>query len=435
MTLAIDMLHGISPAAAGLLVASIWQSLLLTGAVALYLRLAPRVPAATRSALWTAVLVLIVLLPAISQLVPHAHATSGHAVHLANDWSLGLVCFWAMLSLFRAVQLCLSATRLRTLARNAKPVEVNERIASLLQLGSRKAVLCTSEEVDRPSVVGFFRPRILLSPDVLSNLSQPELEQIVLHEMEHLRRRDQWTNLLQQASLVLLPWNPAVLWLNRQLCFERELACDDGVMRATNSRKTYAACLVRLAEDSMLRRKISLALGILGAFQSRARESELVTRVRRILTIAEPGSVPKSLQVATGIVLATVVGFSILLTRSPRLIDFASTPVTLATAASSEAQAFMPVLPVSRNEGPKPTLVKAVISSPGSTQALATAAVLHKHTVRHRALRAMQSTTQIPLWHDRTRTARPGITLVAAEDSQRLYAAVPWPGGWLLIQL
>jgi hypothetical protein len=252
--------------------------------------------------------------------------------------------------------------------------------------------------------------------------------------MEHLRRRDQWTNLLQQASLVLLPWNPAVLWLNRQRCFERELACDDGVLRATNSRKTYAACLVRLAEDSMLRRKISLALGILGAFQSRARESELVTRVRRILTIAEPRKVSKSLQVATGIVLATVIGLSILLTRSPRLIDFASTPVTLASAASSETQPLS-ALPVSRTEGPRPTLVKAVISGPGSKVPLATAAVLHKHTVRHRALRAMQSTTPIPLWRDRTRTARPGITLVAAEDSQRLYAAVPWPGGWLLIQL
>jgi len=37
----------------------------------------------------------------------------------------------------------------------------------------------------------------------------------------------------------------------------------------------------------MLRRGISLAIGALGSFESRARESELVRRVRRILTSAE----------------------------------------------------------------------------------------------------------------------------------------------------
>src|SRR5215469_4983121 len=297
MTPAIDVLHVISPAIADLLVASVWQSVLLTAAVALCVRSVRGVSAGTRFGLWTAVLLLIVLLPVASMFVPHtATASTSRAVHLARDWSLGVVCFWAALSLFRAVQLCLSAVRLRTLAQNAEPVEVDSAIASLLNAGSRKAVLCASEQVDRPSVVGFFRPRILLPPDLLATLSEPELEQIVLHEMEHVRRGDHWTNLLQQVSLVLLPWNPAVLWLNRRLCFERELACDDGVLRATKARKTYAACLVRLAEDSMLRRKISLALGFLGAFSSRARESELVTRVRRILTIAEPGRGPKFLR-------------------------------------------------------------------------------------------------------------------------------------------
>src|SRR5579864_3446211 len=218
MSPAIDVLHVVSPPAADLLVASIWQSLLLTGAVALCLRAVPGVSAGVRSGIWTAVLVLIVLLPVISTGVPHMGAGGSRALLLANDWSLGLVCLWALLSLFRAAQLCLSVMRLRTLARSAEPVEADATIAALLRFGSRRALLCTSDEVDRPSLIGFFRPRILLPPDLLENLSQAELQQVVLHEMEHLRRGDQWTNLLQQISLVLLPWNPAVLWLNRRLC-------------------------------------------------------------------------------------------------------------------------------------------------------------------------------------------------------------------------
>jgi bla regulator protein blaR1 len=437
MAPAMDVLHVVSPAVADLLVASMWQSVLLTGAVALCVRYVRGVSAATRFGLWTAVLVLIVLLPPISLLVPHTGGGESRAVHLASDWSLGVVGFWAVLSLWRAVQLCMSAVRLWTLARNAEPVEVDAMVAPLLEAGSRKAVLCTSEDVDRPSVVGFFQPRILLPPDLLEGLSRPELEQIVLHEMEHLRRGDHWTNLLQQVSLVLLPWNPAVLWLNRRLCFERELACDDGVMRATKARKAYAACLVRLAEDSMLRRSLSLALGVLGAFESRVRESELVTRVRRILATPEPGRGPKFLRAATAAVLAGALGLSFVLAHSPRLVDFASSPVIVAAAGPSETQAPGAVLPVSRSEGAKPTLAKAVVSGAGSALSGLMRASLHKHVVRHRTQRAAEwpPAIEVQVWRESVGAARPAITLTSAEDSQRLYAAVPWRGGWLLFQL
>jgi len=263
----------------------------------------------------------------------------------------------------------------------------------------------------------------------------------VLHEMEHVRRGDHWTNLLQQVSLVLLPWNPAVLWLNRRLCFERELACDDGVLRATKARKTYAACLVRLAEDSMLRRKISLALGFLGAFSSRARESELVTRVRRILTIAEPGRGPKFLRAVTAAMLTGAFAFSILLARSPRLIDFANSPVTVAAASNSELQAAPAIAaPAALTAGARFTLANAVVSDTRHARPAAIPASLRKHTaVRRRTLRAAQSNApievrEVQVWRESVRVQRPVVTLTSA-DSQQLYAAVPWRGGWLLFQL
>ena len=58
-----------------------------------------------------------------------------------------------------------------------------------------------------------------------------------MHEMEHLRRGDDWTNLLQKAGLVFFPLNPASFWVERRLCAERELACDDCVLRSSGARK------------------------------------------------------------------------------------------------------------------------------------------------------------------------------------------------------
>jgi hypothetical protein len=447
------LLHTLSPAAADSLAASFWQSLLLTGAVALLLRLIPDLPARTRASLWTLVLALLIVLPAASLYAPRAVAHHAAALYLAGDWSLGLLCFWAAMSLFRAAQFAVGALRAAALHRRAQPAAVDPAIASHLLAGRRAIALCTSLQVDRPSVVGFFRPRILLPLDLLATLSTAELETIVLHEMEHVRRGDQWTNLLQQLSLILLPWNPAVLWLNRRLSMERELACDDRVLRSTAARAQYAACLVRLAEHSMLRRGVALTLGVLGNIRSQARDSELVLRVRRILAARSPLLQGKALRAVALAVLSAAVGLSVLLARSPHWIEFAASPAELASTSSAPSTQLAASVVTSSTAAYRPMLVKAVM--PARARRLMPlqpahldraplkpsqpiAATQTSEPLRARAVvphRTLRVTGRIPVWRTRSTVIQPGLTLVSTQDSQTLYAAVPWQGGWLLFQL
>ena len=121
--------------------------------------------------------------------------------------------------------------------------------------------VCTTPNLDRPSVIGFFAPRILIPEWLLTRLTPGELRQIVLHETEHLRRGDDWTNLFQKLCLVLFPLDPALVWIERRLCAEREMACDDGVVRVTHAPRAYAACLASLAERGLRRRAEALSLG------------------------------------------------------------------------------------------------------------------------------------------------------------------------------
>ncbi len=290
----IGILSQVSAVAAGSLVAAVWEGLVLAGCVALVLRVLPGVSAAARSLVWSAAMLAVVALPFVHFGAASAAGT-GHVV-LDERLSLALVGVWAALSFWRAVELVRSAVYLRSLARGARSVDGGPEVAALLAEGRygdsgfarmtarftrtsrRRVELCASDEVDRPSVVGFLRPRILVPAALLERLSEGELEQIVLHEMEHLRRRDDWTNLLQKLALVLFPLNPALVWIERRLCLERELACDDQVLRVTRARKAYAACLANLAEHTLVRRGVSLALG---AWE---RRPELVRRVHRILS-------------------------------------------------------------------------------------------------------------------------------------------------------
>lgn len=467
MASVLPVLHSVSALAAGFLVASVWQGLVLALCVATLLRLLPGLTAAVRSAIWATVSLLVIVFPGLSLAWRGSGAlASGHPglLHASERWSLALLGVWIGVSVLRVSQLLGSAVRLRYLARRAAPVTAAEPIAALLRESRRHVELCLSPDVDRPSVAGFWHPRILLSPELFASLSAPELEHLVLHELEHLRRYDDWTNLLQKLSLAVVPLHPVLLWLDRQMCRERELACDDGVLRHTRARKAYAACLTRLAEDSVVRRGFSLALGALG---SRERPSELAGRIHRILRAPEKSLSPARAGLATAVVLACIVSAGAGLTRSPQLVSF--TPFHAAAQPFASAQTvFAPrIQPASyrqsgsytsfaahqtvfRTVAPqrRPTLRPYLVRT-----ASAESAVARRSARRVRLTgNAMPKARAVPspyftmaTWRSvttpagltiRTAPAMPaGLVRVIAQDSQVLYAAVPTMDGWLIVQL
>jgi hypothetical protein len=306
----------------GALMAAVWQGVLLAAVVWLGLRLLPKTPAAVRFAIWFGVFLVVTALPVIS-LWPHGVGlakASGRGVWLTLDarWSLAIAAVWLVASAVRAGTLVMAVLRVRALWKRATPVELG--LAAESVAGSRRARLCTSDEVDRPTVIGFFSPKIVLPDWLLERLTAAELEQIVLHETGHLGRADDWMNLLQKIALVVFPLNPALAWVERRLCFERELAVDERVLRTfagkAGAATAYAACLTNLAEHRLGRRGLTLALGALG------RESELGRRVRRILRRGE-GMKPLHARLVLGGAMLGLLGGAAGLERCPQVIGFA----------------------------------------------------------------------------------------------------------------
>jgi beta-lactamase regulating signal transducer with metallopeptidase domain len=306
-----------SVVAVAALFSAIWQGTALAALVLLCLRLLPRLSPAARSLIWMNVFLLLGvlhLLPGLRH--PATGLKTTHQLTLDVRWSVAIAGLWVLLSLWRGMQLALSAIRMRALARRAIPIDAGPTLKAILQNG-RSAELCASTEVNRPCVFGFIRPRILIPPELFEQLSPLELQQVVLHEMEHLHRRDDWTNLLQKIGLTLFPLNPVMLWVERRLCAERELACDDRVLRAHETRKAYAACLTRLAEYSMIRHSLSL---VLGAWE---RQSELTSRVHRILQRPRRAMKNRQAIMASGGLIFASLACAIGLSGSPQWISFA----------------------------------------------------------------------------------------------------------------
>src|ERR1700733_4423746 len=325
----------ISTGPAELLIASIWQGLLLTAFAWAALKFAPGLRASTRSSLWSIVFLLVALLPffalghGLFSAYPPVSALpqTGFSLHLNAAWAFALEGIWLAASLLSLARLFSSARQMRALRRNSTPVTaLDQELQSVVARPSKRPVeVRLSDAVDAPSVIGFFRPAVVLPRSLWGELEPGDRKQVILHEMAHLDRGDDWTNLLQKLLRALSPLNPALFWAERHLCLEREQACDDAVLDAAGNAREYATCLTKLAENRLVRRVASLAPGLW------QRHSELAGRVENILHRRRAlGPLFSGGLITVG--LLTSLSGVFLLERCPGIITFASNDVVAATA-------------------------------------------------------------------------------------------------------
>ena len=326
-------------------IAALWQGTVVAVALVLCLRLAPRISATHRFAAWAvgfAVVVGLLFLPVIARSLaasatanlPPEQTAERPWLYLNSRWEFIIAALWLVASCLRASELAMHSLRLRRLWKTATPIEAGGSLRSLLAAASqgRPIELCTTCELDRPSVIGFLAPRILIPEWIFFQLTPGELEQVVLHESEHLHRRDDWTNLLQKLFLVLFSLNPALAWIERRLCREREMACDEGVVRRTQAPRAYAACLTTLAEREAEQRELlqrTQALS-LGAFEHRP---ELVHRVHTILRRRQALH-PAAARALVGVVGCGLLFGSVELARCPQVVAFVAAQRPSAQAAN-----------------------------------------------------------------------------------------------------
>jgi beta-lactamase regulating signal transducer with metallopeptidase domain len=252
---------------------------------------------------------------------------------------------WVMFSFVLLARLVAGYCVLRSLKSTATPASPDwQRCLRRLCANHgirRQSQLLVSSHVSGPMSLGFFRPVIVIPPTLLQTLSHSELEQIVLHELAHLHRRDDWSNLAQRLIEALLPIQPAVYWLGYQMSLAREMACDDWVIAATGTPRPYAAALTKVAELSQWQRAGVLAGGAAGS------RSQLFHRVRQMLDRTRDAA-PRLTLVPLASALAVVLTLTGLSARAPQLIAFARSDAP----AESPAKPVAPRVPLAPQSPP-----------------------------------------------------------------------------------
>jgi|SRR5437868_1311401 len=316
----------------------------------------------TRFAVCFLTLLAVAVLPVASCFVGgHANGIpAAFSFAIRGQWAVAIFGVWivgAAMGLSRVIAGLIRASRIKrgcveldaslVTALSAASVEGNRAFnLNFSRLGARRNVsLCISDDVSVPTAIGFFRPAILLPSWATTELSASELNSILLHELGHLRRGDDWTNLAQKILQALLFFHPAVWWIDSRLALEREAACDDLVVAKTSDAHGYAKCLVSVAEKSVGRRAFSLTV----AAVSRVRET--AARLTRILDQNRPAGTRVSKPALAAFATLTL-ALLVEMPRVPAIVEFRNAvPATLAhqsgPAIANDTQSVPAIVPAS----------------------------------------------------------------------------------------
>lgn len=321
-------LHSLAFLISERVVACLIAGTVLTACAGFALRLMNRQTAQTKFALCFSTLTGVALVPLLgwwhAQGALHGASVSTPVLRLPEEWATYICAIWAIGASIALTRVAFGLYRVHQVRRSCVPVEscdIDLKLQRTLQefQSQRGVQLCTSHLVRVPTAIGFLRPVVALPDWCLRDLSASELHSVVLHELEHLRRYDDWTNLFQRIVGAIFFFHPAIWWLENRLSLEREIACDDAVLAVVPDPKSYARCLISLAEKSYLRRGIALAQAAVSRVQ------QLTARVTQILNVRRP-SATSMWKPALSIVAVTVFAGSASLELAPRLVAFESSP-------------------------------------------------------------------------------------------------------------
>ena len=257
--------------------------------------------ASTRHLVWTLSLLVVLLLPLASAVVPPLPMTvraiqpvrtaapmvsettdlSTRAISPASvpsaspgighpsqgfrfSWAAALLSLYLTGAVLLLTVLLIQHWSLRRFARRSEVVDdgawLRLVVACARRVGvDRRVRLLRTRERNVPMAFGTVRPAIMI-PAIADSWNGDRRGAVLLHELAHVARYDCLTHMVAAVACAMYWFHPGVWWIARRLRVERELACDDRVIAAGTEPREYAGHLLDIAYSFGGRRAPALAV-------------------------------------------------------------------------------------------------------------------------------------------------------------------------------
>jgi uncharacterized protein (TIGR03435 family) len=198
-------------------------------------------------------------------------------------WFIGfgaLLLFW-----------CVRWRRITRTIRDSKPLESGREVELLRGLEqsagiTRPTCLVSGSSTLEPGIVGIRRPVMFLPAGIAERLSDSQLSAVMMHELCHLRRRDNLAAVLHMLVESLFWFHPLVWWMGARLIDERERACDEDVLALGSEPEAYAEGILKVCEFYLETPLVCVA-GITGSNLKKRIEAIMIHRIARKLELGK----------------------------------------------------------------------------------------------------------------------------------------------------
>ena len=246
---------------------------------------------------------------ASSPALPASSASAGNlwgsfAERVSSHWFNLIILTWSLGVLVLLVRLALAHAGVKYLISRAELVHeddwqlLSESLSEKLEI-KNYVRLRWSALTNIPLSMGILKPTILL-PIEAAQWDEERRETVLAHELAHVKRRDCLTQFVSNIA-VAINWMNPLTWvaLNQQI-IERERACDDLVIMMGTKPSSYAETLLASA------RMLCASSWSSRAVMSIARKSQLEGRLLAILDPAQPRGINKSSRWLTFALVAAI---------------------------------------------------------------------------------------------------------------------------------
>ena len=210
-------------------------------------------------------------------------------MNTAFEWTRMLSAVWFGGALFLGIRRYRQWLTIRRVADGATRLSADYPIPVFL-----------SDASIEPGVFGSFHPVLLLPEALAEDLTPPQFDTIIAHELRHLRYRDNLTAALHMCVETVFWFHPLVWWIGAKLIDERERDCDEAVLAQGGNPGEYARGILQVC-----RRYAGLPLACAAGIGG----SDLQKRVREIMTWR--GSIPVTSRGKAALVIAAAFSVSV----------------------------------------------------------------------------------------------------------------------------
>lgn len=124
-----------------------------------------------------------------------------------------------------------------------------EECKTRININSNVAIIINKHN-KAPYLLGLFKPKIIISSQIMDKFSLEEVRYIFLHELSHLKKKDiliNWIIILVQA----VHWfNPVIWYALHKMKQDCEISCDETVLNSINTKEAinYGQTILNLAK-------------------------------------------------------------------------------------------------------------------------------------------------------------------------------------------